>query len=493
MYDLKIVRKCLNGVFMIKKKLKAIPVGLRASIVYIIASVFSKGLVMITMPIFTRIMTTGEIGAVNLYSSWNSMLTVVITLSLTSGGFHTALKDFPEERDQYTSSVLSLTTITALFFGAVYFIAPNLWNHFTGLSTNMMLLMLVGFIFLPAKEFWLLRQRYEFQYKLVGGMTIIVAVVSTIAAVMVVLSMNELGASKIAEGRLIATNAVPILVSAAIWVNTFRKGKQFYNKKFWKYSLAISLPLLVYSFAGQVLNVSDRIMIGKMVSDSAVGIYGTIYNVSTIPMIVWQAINASFVPYLYQNIDRADNKIKSISLSLLSAYSMIAVMITFLAPEIVRIIATEEYYDAIYIVPPIAAGIYLTSVSNMYSSILVFRKKANYVMYAAVIAAMTNVGLNYVCIQMFGYMAAAYTTLFAYAILAFVQMHYVYRAQGKLGTIYHDHLILLLSLATIGCTLLGIILYRYVGIRYMVVVAGLATGMNIAIKTLKTMKSKKEF
>lgn len=49
---------------------------------------------MITVPIFTRIMSTSEIGMVNLYNSWYSLLNVIATLSLTSGGFQAAMKDF---------------------------------------------------------------------------------------------------------------------------------------------------------------------------------------------------------------------------------------------------------------------------------------------------------------------------------------------------------------------------------------------------------------
>ena len=69
---------------------------------------------------------------------------------------------------------------------------------------------------------------------------------------------------------------------------------------------------------------------------------------------------------MYQNIEKKENKIKELSLALMGAYAIIAVMLTFLAPEIVKILATKEYYEAIYIMPPIAAGVFLTSVSNMY-------------------------------------------------------------------------------------------------------------------------------
>ena len=69
---------------MLKKKLQSIPLGVKAAVVYTMASVFSRGLSMITVPIFTRIMSTSEIGMVNLYNSWYSFLNVIATLSLKS-------------------------------------------------------------------------------------------------------------------------------------------------------------------------------------------------------------------------------------------------------------------------------------------------------------------------------------------------------------------------------------------------------------------------
>ena len=46
-------------------KIKNVPIGVKAAAVYTLASVFSKGLAIITVPIFTRIMSTSEIGVVN--------------------------------------------------------------------------------------------------------------------------------------------------------------------------------------------------------------------------------------------------------------------------------------------------------------------------------------------------------------------------------------------------------------------------------------------
>ena len=165
-------------------------------------------------------------------------------------------------------------------------------------------------------------------------------------------------------------------------------------------------------------------------------------------------------------------------------------MITFLAPEIVKLFATSDYYEAIYIMPPIAAGIYLTSVSNMYSNILVYRKKSSYIMYASIIAATTNIFLNYICIPKFGYMAAAYTTLVAHSILAFMQIYYVRRTEKRPNAIYQDHYILLVSVITILCAMIGIPLYRFMLLRYLVILFGTLLGCYMAYRTFKMMKNR---
>lgn len=252
------------------------------------------------------------------------------------------------------------------------------------------------------------------------------------------------------------------------------------------------MPLIGYAFAAQILSVSDRMMISKMVGNDAVGIYSTLYTVSSISLLVWTAINSSFIPYLYQNIEKKGNRIKELSLALMGSYAIIAVMLTFLAPEIVKILATKEYYEAIYIMPPIAAGVFLTSVSNMYSNLLIYHKKTNYIMYSSIIAATVNLILNYICINAFGYMAAAYTTLIAYIVLAGTQAMFARKIHFKETgekSVYNDNAVFVMAMLTIIAALFGLVLYRYTWLRYIIICTGMIAGIKIALMTLKRIKS----
>lgn len=476
-----------------KKFTISIPVGFKSAIVYLFATVFTRGLAIITTPIFTRIMTTDQVGMVNLYSSWYSMITVVSTLALTSGGFSIALREFEKERDQYVSSVLSLTSIVAIGLALVYSISITFWNDVTGLPTHLLVLLLVGLLVAPARDFWLSRQRFEYQYKLSGTVTVLSAIFASGLAVAAVLYANSIGYSDIASVRLFANYFIIYGVAFIIWLSIFWQGRCFYSSKYWRFSLQLSLPLIGYSVASQILSVSDRMMISKMVGNSAVGIYGTLYTVSSISLMVWTAINASFVPYLYQNMENTKSKIKKLSMSMLGMYSLVAILLVYLAPEIVRILATEEYYKGIYIMPPIAGGVYFIAVSNLYSNILVYLKRTNIIMISSIIAAVINVILNYIMIEAYGYMAAAYTTLLSYVVMAVLLSIWANREFKKHITevdfVYDNKLILAVSIVTLVISLFAILIYDYGIVRYTVAAVFLILTVMYGIHYLKENKN----
>lgn len=460
---------------MLGRNKRNISVGVKSSVVYALSSLFSKGLAIITIPIFTRLMTSEDIGIVNLYTAWYSMISVVATLSLTSGGFQLALKEFREDRDGYESSVLTLTSCMALSIGVIYIFNPSFWNKLTGLSTALMVLLIIELFLAPARSFWLARQRYEYKYKLVALVTFSSAFLASLVSIIAVFVASKSGRSNLGETRLFANYAVLLSYALALWLYIYFKGKTVCDINYWRFSLSLSLPLIGYSISAQVLNVSDRTMISHLVDNSSVGIYGVLYTASSISLLVWQAINASFVPYLYENMENSVSRknLRNISAKLLGGFALVAFLMTLFAPEVVRILATREYYEAVYIMPPIAAGVFLISVSNMYSNVLIYYKKTKFIMFSSMVAALVNVILNYFGIRLFGYKAAAYTTLISYIVLATMQGVVATKIQNKLYKteseyVYNNRYIVLLSSIAVILCLSCLLLYMFSIVRYVI-------------------------
>lgn len=444
--------------------------GTKSAIVFTLAILVSRGISFITTPIFTRIMPTDQIGIVGLYTSSFAIISSITSLALNSGGFMVGMKDFEGQRDQYVSSILTLTSITGLLALILFLLFPSFWTNLLGLPLGLVVLMGIGCVLTPAYEFWLMRQRYEYVYKKAALITILTSIGSTILAVIAVLILKNHPTS-LGEIRLYVAVGSSLLVYVFFWIIQLKKGRIFYNKIFWTSSLALSIPLLGHSFASQMLSVSDRLFIGKLVDNSAVGIYSTLYTVGSLALMLWGAINSSFVPYLFQNIEDVSNRknVSNAAVLLLTMFSALTVFVSIIAPEITYILAPSEYVQYVRIVPPIVAGVYFIAVGNFYSNLLVYCKKTLSIMLSTIIACFISVTLNYSLIPMLGFEIAAYNTLFSYLVFGFLQALFSYRVFKKKydgDFVYNNAKMILVSVSTIGLSMICIPLYKYNVLRY---------------------------
>ena len=62
-------------------------IGIKAAIWFMFCNIIQKGITMLTVPIFTRLLSTEEYGIYSVYQSWYSILTIITTLYLF-GGFY---------------------------------------------------------------------------------------------------------------------------------------------------------------------------------------------------------------------------------------------------------------------------------------------------------------------------------------------------------------------------------------------------------------------
>ena len=224
----------------------------KSAVVFTVAILLSRGISIISTPIFTRIMPPDQIGIVGLFTSYLSIISSVSSLALNSGGFMVGLKEFADKRNEYISSLLTLTTITAFVLVVTFTIAPSFWSSLLGLPVGLLYLLLFGCLVTPAYEFWLMRQRYEYQYKKAAIITVLTSVLSTTFAVIAVILVKDIP-EHLGELRLYVATGSSLMVYLVIWLILLFRGRTFYNKLYWSFSLALSLPLLGHSFASQIV------------------------------------------------------------------------------------------------------------------------------------------------------------------------------------------------------------------------------------------------
>lgn len=465
--------------------IKKMPIGAKAAIVYTFASILIKGFNVITIPVFTRIMSSSEIGIFYTFTSWYTLISIIASLALTSGGINIALVEYKSKRDEYQSSILTLTSIVAFIFFVIFMLKPDYWSNLLNLDPILIFIMIAAFVLEPAKEIWLARQRYEYQYKNVFFFTIISTIFATLMSFVIVIIGNYNHINDLGILRVCSTYMAFFAFDIILFFQIIKRGKTFYNKTFWLFSLKLSLPLIIHGFSKSILDVSDRTMISKFCGNNATGIYSTLYNLSTLSLIIWNAINSSFIPYLFDKLKDSNSDIdKDISKTvnpLMSIYGVVCIAVTLISPEIIDLLTTPEYYKAIAIMPPVAAGIFLTCLYNLFGDVLTYYKKTLFIMISTLVAAGTNIVLNYLCIPKFGYIAAAYTTLFSYVILVCTQCIFMTLVAKR--RIYNLKFLCFMSCITVFICLFCNVLYSFMILRYLIILLILL----IIIKFRKTI------
>ncbi len=467
---------------------------LKTSIIYVLVSLVNKGIGIITVPLFTRLLTTEEMGTATTWISWMTILMPITSMSLITGSLYIAMNEFVDKRDEYQSSVLSLSTISSVLCLIIYIIFHDILNKLFTLSTPLMIFMFIYLIFSPALDMWTLRQRYEYNTKKMAIVTLTSNVLASIVAVLLVIRLKN-SSYNLGDLRIYGTYAIMGMFGIFFYIRILRKGKIIFNKDYWKFGLTISIPLIFHTLAKNVLDISDRLMISIYCGKDDVGIYGTIYSISTLALIVWTAINNAFIPYLYEKLGKdnyeSTKDICKISYIMIILYAIACIGLTAIAPEIVKILTTDQYYGAIYIIPPVAAGIFLTCIYNLFANVILFYKKSIGVMFATIIAAIANVLLNAIFIPKFGYIAAAYTTLFAYIILSILQGFIMVKVHKK--PLYNMKSITIISCLVVLICLLFNSLYKFSIIRYCIILIILTTMFvckNKIINLLNIIKNK---
>lgn len=402
------------------KKYKGFPVQLKASLWFLMCSFLQKGISVITTPIFTRLLSSDEYGAFGAFSSWNSIISIIISMNLASGVYTTALVKFNDDRKVLASSYQGLTLCLCLFWTIIYLAAKNFWNGLFDLTTTQMLAMLLLIWVSASFSLWCVEQRVLYNYKSLVIVTAVVSIANPIVGILFVLISDD----KV-TARILGLALVEVIAYSGFAVSQMIRGKRLFEKKYWIYALKFNLPLIPHALSQTILSSADRIMIKNMVGESQAGFYNLAYSVSLIMIIFNTALSQTLAPWTYQKLKA--NKVEDLNGIAVFSMGLIALLNLFLiafAPEVIRFFAPPEYSEAAYIIPPVAMSVFFMYLYDWFARFEYYYEKTHCLLIASMSGAIINLILNYIFIPICGYIAAGYTTLICYMVYCF--MHYYF-------------------------------------------------------------------
>ena len=454
----------MNVLKKILQQYRKIDVVARASLWFMFCNIIQHGMSIITTPIFTRLLTTDEYGIVTVYQTWYNVILVLVTLQICYAPLNNAMVKFSNEKNKLLSSMQSFLVFSSVIWFLFFILFGNQFSILRSLPRIAIMLGVFHAFSSASMSLWVAYQRFEYHYIKLVAFTIMYAVLNTVLGITLVLFMDNGWLARI----LSMTISQGIFGVSLCFVNLF-KGKTFYSRKFWKYSIKFGITLLPNSFCSLLLNHADRLVIQQLCGDTEVAYYGLAYSIGTLTNLVKDALSHAFMPWFYKNLDSGkDKQIQKRLSALLWMMLMMISLVLIIMPEIVLIMGGSKYEHSLQAIPPIAASVFFMFLSTPIINIQYYYNKLLASSICSIFAVVLNLGLNIALVPVYGYVTAGYTTLLSYGLITLAEYFYTsYLLKQNLRTEVLDHKnTLVLSFCMLVVMALSPILYTMPLIRY---------------------------
>lgn len=476
-----------------KEKYHSIPIQAKLALWLTFCTLVQKGISVLTVPIFTRMMDTAEYGRVSAYFSWLNIASIICSFKLNAGVYNKGLSKYKDDQAGFCLAMQYTTSLLTVCLYIVYLIFRSPINEFTEMGTVITSLMFLEILFSTSMGFWSVRQQYSFKYKSVVAATLFYAILNPVLGLIFVSQTNY---ESRGTARIISTVLAQVIVGLFFYIINIKDGDGKFKKEYSKFAIKFNLPLIPHYFSEYILNQSDRIMIQKLCTYTQVAFYSVAYNAGMLMTIITSSLNQAITPWLYQSLDKKNfDQISKVLVSLATVIMLPMIIFISLAPEAIYILAGSKYASAAYVIPPVAGSVVFLFLYTNFANIEFYYDYNKFTMYISMIGALLNVVLNYIFIKLFGYVAAGYTTFVCY--LVYCLGHYIF-IEHIIKKKFGRHLIdwkylLLLTISLVLIMAIMSLTYKWTIVRYSFIVTLMAciiVKRNVIVDVLKVVKHK---
>lgn len=222
------------------------------------------------------------------------------------------------------------------------------------------------------------------------------------------------------EGYIFVANLIACVFVFLGVLPVMRKFKWAFNRKLLKKMLSYAWPVLVAGIAYITNENMDKLVLEDLVGKSQMGAYAGAYKIGVIMTLYITAFRLGAEPFFF-NQAKEKNAPQTYALitkwfSILGTLFLIGIVV-FIDPIAGIFLRSEEYFSALGIVPIILAANLFLGIYNNLSIWYKVTDKTKYGMYISSAGAILTVVLLFTTIPKYGYMAAAWTTMFVYGLM----------------------------------------------------------------------------
>ena len=395
------------------------------TLLFTISNFGSKVLVFFLVPLYTNILSAEEYGIVDTVTTMTGLLVPVLTLLVSEAVLRFAL-DHKQISDQHR--VLSAGLVLILISSALLLCFTPLAGLLRG-SWNFLgkyWLWLVAVYFCNALNHCLANYTRGLDKTKLFAVSGILYTGVLIAANLVYL----LGFGMGAEGYLLAIITADIFgILHKIICGGYSRYmlKLSCSKALLKEMLRYSIPMIPSTVAWWVMQLSDKYVIIAVSGVAVSGIYSIAYKIPSIMSVITNVFTQAWQISAIKSHGDKDNAdfVSNVYNMVMMFIVGISAVLILMSKHLGYILYAKEYFVAWAFVPILIVAYMFSGLSGVLASVYSAEKKTGMLFVSTSVGAVLNIALNLLLIPRYGAMAAAYTTLIAFAVTWLVRTIHV--------------------------------------------------------------------
>lgn len=379
-------------------------------------------LALLTLPIFARLLTPADYGMLETLATVTAVTTIIASLSLATG-MHRRYFDYTADQPAERRNVI-VTTLTAvglfdlvLVAGITPFCEP-LMRYLQGGPGSGELLLLS--LLTAVSTIWLglcqevhrlTRRPWQFSAVAVTNSLI------WMGCGLYYVYWEHAGVRGYVWGGLLA---VWLTLPVALW--TIRHELRGRPRRHDLIDmLQVSLPWVPTAASAWLMGLADRLVLNHWVDLTQIGYYGIGQKTTRLIGLLLMAFGSAWSPFIFslfsEDPDRERQVRARITTLYLAALGFAGVVLTGLAPEIIRVLASAKFLPATAVVAPLAISQIGYGLTTTTMTALSLVKRTGYIATFSFVSGVLNIGLNLALVPRYGTVGSAWATAISFVVL----------------------------------------------------------------------------
>ena len=378
-----------------------------------------------SFPLLTRLLPVAQYGELSLALKICLLWTVLSKCGIQNAAlryFSEASRSSEAERKACASTLILSVAITSIAFAAVGFLTMRFVGSRLGTAISALapLLLILAFVRSIQPTFsGLLRSEgrtWLFNAcELSGRATGIL--LSILALFLIAIDLRYFIAG------LVAAEAA-VMTCVAVWFH--REGLlsvRSFKPRLAREVFVFSLPLIAYELTSVVLDSGDRLLVGRFLGLSQLGLYSAAYSIATYAEeALMTPVNMALMP-AYMKIwagrgEEATARFLSEGLDyFVMACGAVALLVYVTSADLIGILASAKFAAAHTLLPVIVLGLLVYATHIFFNAPLIIHKRSLVLTTVTTLCCIANILMNLVLLPHYGIMGAATATLLSYICL----------------------------------------------------------------------------